>query len=1693
MNVFVKLQTAAAAAALSLVVKAAEVYSVPDGERIYGGYAVEVDGAAAPVSEVRCSAMPFNRRWPGRQRQIEQSELCGMVRFAFEGKATVKVTAAKDFKTVKVRPLSRNVAVSREGRTISFDVTRPGGYSVEFDGYHNNLHVFADAGGQSSKAADSAAREAARPPLVFGPGIHDIGIRQLKSGDAVYIDPGAIVYGAFHASNATDVAIFGRGILDAGRLKEKILFAASGDGQEAVKNAKRWHTIDMRNCRNVRIDGIVIRDSLLYNIAMYGCEDVAVSGVKIVGQWRFNTDGIDLHNCRRVRVKDSFARTFDDTFCFKAHEGYGNTEDCTFERCVAWTDWGKTFEVGVECRAEHLRRLAFRDCDCIHAVGAVLDVMNVDYGRVSDVVYDDIRIECDEPMPRPQLQKEDGSVFNAKAGLGRPPCFFQAGVEFHHEYSMENGGKWGAGGFIDGVTVRNASVSGANGRKPSVRIVALDEKHRPENIVFEGCTVDGKPLRGREEVALSLVGPAVPPAFAAPAGDAEKMNSGMMNPGSALRTVERIGGGDFRVLVYGNSIALHAPKPDIGWTNDWGMAASAPEKDFAHLVVAGLEAKLGKKADFRIRNIAALERNFTTNLATVAEISEDAAWKPDYVVIAVGENVPNIDSSSAAAFRKFLSGIARPFTDAGSRVVMRSPFWRNDVKAECTKEAAAEVGATYVDAGPLGAKEENKAIGLFAHSGVANHPGDLGMRRLADLIIAGFDGIEVADGVKWIDGRSLPIEGRAFDDVDNWYDRLPAGVTTNVNGGVRSMKHHTAGMQFRFATDSRRLVFKWTPFYDKLAADHMPASSYSGIDVYRFDAHRGKWLYVKTGRITDAKGGKLELGWTPGTPCLANLPLYNGIKSFKLGIETNAVVSALGPRKSGVERPVVFYGTSITHGGCASRPGMSFVNIVGRDIDVPVVNLGFSGSGVMELEMSDILARIDASCYVLDCLWNMGTTTGSRANAANGAIAGRNVEENYEPFIRNLRSRRPDTPIVMAGQSDVFCGGANVKEDCVKALYDKLVAEGWKNLFFLPKNGMYCGDFEGTVDGIHPNDWGMASLAKAYGGAVAQALSIGEPRGTAQGYSVTVPVKNKPGLEEFGGREKVLSELRKLGASRVILSLGKYVFDGDKRANAMRALKENSDWFKSQGLSTCAWLWTFWGEDEAKPSFCRMTESNGAPGAFFCPLDGNFRKFAADYVADIARTGVDMILYDDDYGYRNHSAKGKKISCLCGKHLDAYRRELGEDVSADEFSRRAMSGGRNRWRDAWMKVNGESLVAFAKEMRASVDTVNPEIRFGLCSVMSIWDHDGTDAPTVARALAGPNTRPFLRLIGAPYWVVGPRYYDCRLQNVVELERMERSWVGGDVEVVAEGDTYPRPRHNCPAAHLELFDMAIRADGRMDGIMKYALDYNRHVDYERGYAIRHQRNAKTYDWIARNMSAKPAVGVRIYESLHKLRDAQIQGKGAGSTAIFAQFGSPAGKLIADASIPTVYEGEGICGAAFGENVKQVPKAAFARGLIIDRRGAELLEEMGVSAGLKEKGAAAPETYFHENADGGRFFVVNFDTKGPKGRGYDMSRMLADAVCRLSGKKPPAYVNGCPDLYVMTKRNGEETVIGLWNMFADSVLDGVVELDAPAGSVEFFNCTGRKEGDRLVIDEIAPFAFAGIRIDARQGRGCELSLP
>ena len=284
--------------------------------------------------------------------------------------------------------------------------------------------------------------------------------------------------------------------------------------------------------------------------------------------------------------------------------------------------------------------------------------------------------------------------------------------------------------------------------------------------------------------------------------------------------------------------------------------------------------------------------------------------------------------------------------------------------------------------------------------------------------------VVISDGVKWIDGRYLPIEGRAFDGTEQYYDRLPTNVTTGVNSAVRTAKHHTAGMQFRFSTDSTSLVFKWTPYNTGLSSDNMAATGASGIDVYRFDAASGCWRYVKTGRISSASGASLSIDWTPGTPCLVNLPLFNGIREFSLGIDSEASVYRLPPHRGGTVKPVVFYGSAVTQGLGASRPGLSFVNIVGRMLDVPVVNLGFSGGCLMELEMSEHLAAIDASCYVLD------------------GVRGMDATADREAFVRNLRERRPDVPIVMA----------------------ETIAD----------------DDDGAIDGDYADDYGMTALAEAY-------------------------------------------------------------------------------------------------------------------------------------------------------------------------------------------------------------------------------------------------------------------------------------------------------------------------------------------------------------------------------------------------------------------------------------------------------------------------------------------------------------------------------------------------------------------------------------------------------------------------------------
>ena len=222
------------------------------------------------------------------------------------------------------------------------------------------------------------------------------------------------------------------------------------------------------------------------------------------------------------------------------------------------------------------------------------------------------------------------------------------------------------------------------------------------------------------------------------ADDAARNHSSEMN---ATRPAERAGTkGGVKVAFLGNSITLHGIAPQIGWTNLWGMAASARERDYVHLVTRGIERETGRSAETIVRNIYDFERDFA-NYDVRKGLGDVVDFQPDYLVIAMGENVrdlstPELKEGYRKAFKELLgallSGRTRP------RTVVRGVFWRNAAKDEAMSKVANEFGVPFVRTDDLGSDPAMKAIGLFAHAGVANHPGDKGMAETAARILGAF-------------------------------------------------------------------------------------------------------------------------------------------------------------------------------------------------------------------------------------------------------------------------------------------------------------------------------------------------------------------------------------------------------------------------------------------------------------------------------------------------------------------------------------------------------------------------------------------------------------------------------------------------------------------------------------------------------------------------------------------------------------------------------------------------------------------------------------------------------------------------------------------------------------------------------------------------------------------------------------------
>lgn len=471
------------------------IYPLPQGETA-APISITADGVPLPVSLCYVSAYPYNRRWPGHQRTPDQREEAYFARLSGEGPITFRYTPTRAFSVCTVRPLSAKVSPVVKDGTVTFTLPHAGGYSVELDGLHNALHLFVDP------PMDYNVSPSAEGIHYFGAGVHRIGTLHLKDDETIYIDEGAVVYGSIHGQGVHRVRILGRGILDNSENVEEILFKVEklGDGTVDVGNGRREHTIQLVDSSDVEIEGITIRDSLVYNIACFGCSNLRVRNCKTIGCWRYNSDGIDLHNCRNAQVTGCFVRTYDDSLCAKGHTGYqyDTCEDILFENCVIWNDWGKGLEIGAETRAEHLRQIVFRNCDVIHVTGPAIDIMNVDHGRVHDVLFDDIRIEYGAAIQRPTLQKNDETPFVVDPNstyLPQAVCFR---IEKHPEYS----GGLDRRGYIYDITLRNIRIHGD--RMPPSSFRGFDEEHAVSDITVDGLFLGDRRITALDEARFEL-------------------------------------------------------------------------------------------------------------------------------------------------------------------------------------------------------------------------------------------------------------------------------------------------------------------------------------------------------------------------------------------------------------------------------------------------------------------------------------------------------------------------------------------------------------------------------------------------------------------------------------------------------------------------------------------------------------------------------------------------------------------------------------------------------------------------------------------------------------------------------------------------------------------------------------------------------------------------------------------------------------------------------------------------------------------------------------------------------------------------------------------------------------------------------------------------------------------------------------
>lgn len=322
-----------------------------------------------------------------------------------------------------------------------------------------------------------------------------------------------------------------------------------------------------------------------------------------------------------------------------------------------------------------------------------------------------------------------------------------------------------------------------------------------------------------------------------------------------------------------------------------------------------------------------------------------------------------------------------------------------------------------------------------------------------------------AQNVVYTDASVFPLYGKVSEQTNERYERLPSSLEGVSREPVWYLGRHSAGLFIRFRSNSTSIHARWESTFNNTMT-HMTDTGTKGLDLYALVD--GEWRHVCSAQPQGKKSERCIIANMDPVEreYMLYLSLYDGVKSLEIGVDEGSMLDLPAVDRPSREKPVVMYGTSILQGGCANRPGMAHTNIIGRRLDREVINLGFSGNALLDMEIAELMASVeDPGLYVLDYV----------PNASAQAI-----DEVGEQFFRIIRDAHPEVSVVFIEDvifphtifDNKILEEVTKKNVAQKRLFKKLKKSGEKRIYYISAEGMIGDDGEATVDAIHFTDLG---------------------------------------------------------------------------------------------------------------------------------------------------------------------------------------------------------------------------------------------------------------------------------------------------------------------------------------------------------------------------------------------------------------------------------------------------------------------------------------------------------------------------------------------------------------------------------------------------------------------------------------------